>query len=743
MQPLYERQKNTMNMRLAKIIIPPFILACITFVAYFSSLFYDFQFDDNLAILRQFNIRHDTFFSLFFKDTRWIGDWINALNFAVNKFDPLVFRSTNLIIHILAVIAVFFLLQRALSLVPTNTWVWAQKNAITYITALLFALHPVQTQTVSYIIQGRLEGLSAFFILTALICFIIFTQSTRTVVRWLLISLLFILIACACGTKEISIVVPILLLLVDWFFVSQGSWKKFKQQLPLHGVFITFTAAIYLYFKKQFIMDVLTLNVTIHNNVGNILTDAVTDPIKPISFFLSQFKVILHYLWIFIWPFNMSVEYDWKLSKGFFAFDCFVPFFILAFIAIIVTALLKKNKTNLVGFGMLWFIICVLPRSSIIPSGELLADYKTYLASVGIFFVFALGLSSLGMFITNKLTKNGPMKKRLLIIFGTILTLVLATLTWQRNKVWQSDLVFWKAILTQAPGKARAHNNYAIALLKIGHYQEAIPYLKQALRLQQGHYWDPYTNLSIAYSSLGKIDLAIKAIKQALRINPYHPESFNSLGLLFNQKQQLDDAQKAFEVSLALRPHYGKAQFNLGRIYVQKNDYEKAWEYFKNCCTKGDFDTVPDGFAHYASMSMYLKKFDDAIIGYQKVLEFDPHSQTTYINLGNAYYYKEDFDRAYEFYQKAAELCPHDFRPLSNLAQIQLKKNHPEKALDLLNKARSIPGSPLELELKIAHCLDVIGNHEAALQILKKCAQQHEDLEVKERARILLKEGIS
>src|SRR5205823_4482593 len=107
------------------------------------------------------------------------------------------------------------------------------------------------------------------------------------------------------------------------------------------------------------------------------------DTITPWIFFISQFKVILHYLVMFLWPFNISVEYDWVLAKGFFAFDCLVPLTILLAIAAALFYRLRKNSADLLSFALLWFFVSIAPRSSIIPSPELLVDYKTYTASFG------------------------------------------------------------------------------------------------------------------------------------------------------------------------------------------------------------------------------------------------------------------------------------------------------------------------------------------------------------------------
>lgn len=705
-------------------------LVCTTIIFYFSSLFYDFQFDDNLAILKQFAIRQANFISLFFSSTRWVGEWVNSINFTIGKFNPFIFRSTNLIIHLATTLLVFWLLLQLLSTNKKQSFFSMYRVAIAGISALFFALHPLQTQTVCYIIQGRLEGLSAFFVLATLISFIYATRAQKKWHSLMLFILMFCFAFLAYGSKEISVITPVLIILIDWFFIAQGSWTAIKKRLPLYALFFAFTVGVYAYLKKKFLYDVLTFNTQIYNNVGNILTNSVADTIKPFPFLISQFKVIVHYLWIFVWPWAMSVEYDWKLCSGILAPDCLIPLLVLILVGGGIMFLLKRNKTNLLAFGLLWFFICIAPRSSIIPSGELLADYKTYLASLGIFFLFASGMVYL-------LKKYRLMKWQFL--FVVILTFILGLATWQRATVWRSDIDFWADILKKAPFKARAHNNYAIALLKQHKYQEAIYYLKQALQLQQGNYWDPYTNLSIAYANLGNIDEAIKSIKHALRINPRHPESFNSLGLLFQQQAKLDDAIKAFQVATVLRPHYGKAYFNLGQTYLMQESLEKAWQAFKDCCIDGDYDTVTDGFERYAAVSMHLEKFDDAIIGYQKILTLDPSFPDARMNLANAHYFKGDYQQALDIYLQANTENPQDFRPLSNVAQVYLKLNMPETALEYFQKAREFPDAPLELELKIARCFDHMGQKDMARALLKKLAHQKEDTRVAQKAKELLK----
>ena len=222
-----------MNIKKYTVPLFSFSLILLTFIFYWPSLFYDFQFDDNLAILKQFAIRQSTFSSLFFSSTRWVGEWINTLNFGIKKFDPFVFRITNLSIHLLATLLVFLFIYLLLGRRNRESFLYQFHIQIAAFNATLFALHPLQTQTISYIIQGRLEGLSAFFVLATLLAFFFATKVKKQWKQILAIIVMFISAALAYGSKEISVVTPFLVLLTDWFFIANGKWQAIKKRIPL------------------------------------------------------------------------------------------------------------------------------------------------------------------------------------------------------------------------------------------------------------------------------------------------------------------------------------------------------------------------------------------------------------------------------------------------------------------------------------------------------------------------------
>ena len=169
-----------------KIIIPT-ILAFITELVYFPSLKYPFEFDDISNIIKFFKIRSASFTDLFFSGPRWISYWINTICYNISNFSPVIYRQLNILFHITSGILLFYLIFKLLSKLNKNNFLNENKLYISAITAALFLLHPVQSQTVSYIIQGQLEGLAALFSLIILNLFVLFTEINNQIKKYIIL----------------------------------------------------------------------------------------------------------------------------------------------------------------------------------------------------------------------------------------------------------------------------------------------------------------------------------------------------------------------------------------------------------------------------------------------------------------------------------------------------------------------------------------------------------------------------
>jgi len=706
-------------------IIPPSILGLITLVFYYPSMKYPFQFDDLANITKKFSIRFADPLQNWWRSSRWMGEWLNRMNFEIGRFDPFYFRLTNIIVHIITGIFVFLLILEGCSRLKKSPFLSQYAFPIAFLTSGLFMLHPVQTQAVSYVIQARLEGLATLFVVANLFFILKAFQSTNMFIRYFLVAIALIVGFLSCGTKELAIMSPLLAILMDWFFLAEGEWGSFKKRIWFHALFtiVVFGGFMNILSAKYF-KDIAQLKLTTPNNRGNVLTETARDLITPGHFLISEFKVILHYFQIFLWPLNMSVEYDWKLCDSFFSPDSFFPFLFLLILGLTGLYTLFKQKFSFVGFGIFWFLIAIAPRSTIIPSPELICDYKTYLSSIGWLFTISVILFSAINFLINKLSSGANIYKTLAshslqLLVITILIIPIGYGAMTRNIVWSSSIEFWSDIVNKAPQKARGHNNLGVALSEGGKFEESIPHYLKAINLDR-FYSDPWSNLAVAYSAKGETDKAIAALKQAIRIMPNYPEAYNNLGTLFIKKKEYGDAEKALQVALKLRPYYGKAFYNLGRLHFEQEHDEEAWAYFEKA-TKGDLDTY-EGFFTLGQVSLKLKKFDEAAKAFEMALmrsvrENVGNKDQVLFNLANSYFMSKQFDKAEPLFNKLVNAYPHDQRFVFNLAETYLNQKNYDKASVLFKRLSEVVP---QASFRYANCLERMNKYGEAREVLQK-----------------------
>ncbi len=691
------------------------ILASITFMTYYPSLSYEFQFDDIVNIKKYFYARTNDFYSLAFTGSRWISFWLNTVAYKIGKHDPYYYRLFNITGHIISGLLVYAFMLLGLSGLQSTNYFFKRRIMLATTTALLFLLHPVQTQTVSYIIQGQLEGLATLFVMAILCVFLLSTKTTSIWLRLPLYVLLLTLAVIATGTKEIAIVGPLLMLMTDWFLVAQGSFKKLTSRFVIHLLHSLFTIIGFCYYLADNItvINAFKGKAVLQNNVGNVITAMPGQVIKASDFFISQFKVTVHYLSMFLWPFNISVDYDWKMNPFFFSSENFGPFMLLFALGLILLYLLYRNTTSLISFGMLWFFICLAPRSTFIPSTELVADYKTYMASIGYLFVLALAVVYLLEWTFTKLISSRKTQAVYTSGFLAICMAGLCVSTYQRNTVWRSGSEFWYNIIQTSPTKARAYNNYAVTLAEKKRYQEAIPYLRKAIKIDS-HYPDPWNNISVCYNHIGKLDLAIQTMEEAIKITPSYPEFYNNLSSYFLTKKEYERAIQFAQHAIQLRPYYGKPYFNWGRCLYGLGKKEEALKHIRKACMECDYDT-PEGINHYAQLAIELERYDCAAEAFEQLHAMVPQHQDTLFNLGTAYYFSGRFEKAAPVFERLALNYPNEERSWFNLGECYTNMNRIHEALAAYEHAQSIEHQFPQVRERIIACQTALkGNNNRA-----------------------------
>jgi tetratricopeptide (TPR) repeat protein len=637
----------------------------------------------------------------------------------------------NLGIHILAGVVAFFLTFTLCSLLEKKPFLKDNALFISFTTAGLFLLHPVQTQTVSYVIQARQEGLASLFVLVTLLAYVKTIASRDNMGRLFFGSCFVAAAFLSRGTKELVVVLPFLMLLLEWFFIAQEDWAAFRKRffigLSIAGVILF--AVLYQH-SWGFLRDVLTLNATTVNNRGNILTADPFTIITPWMYFISELRVLVHYAAIFFWPFGISVEYDWKIAESFFTPQVLIPGAILLAVACFVIRSAWRKQHTMVTFGLIWFFMVIAPRATIIASPELVCDYKTYLASYGLLFMmstwFVEGAYKLAALLKDRALWMVSSEAQIAVLSFALMLIGFGT--YDRNKVWSTSVIFWQDNANKAPGKARVHNNLGVALSESGRYDESIPCYYKAISLD-GYYADPYSNLAVAYSMQDKIDDAIKALRSAIHIFPEYPEAYNNLGSLLMQKGNKEEAEQALLAAIRLRHYYGKAYYNLARLYEERGDMEKSWESLY-AAVKGDLD-IPEVYFKLGQMSLRLKKYDQAANAFQWIIDKGEGSEQVWFNLANSFYMLGKQDDARGIYERLAKNNPLDARYTYNLAEAYFGRNEFEKAHELFVKVTTLPQPIPQSFFRAANCLERMKKPDEAVQWLASLEALNADEEFK------------
>ena len=707
-------------------ILPPSILSLITFIFYYPSLTYQFMFDDLPYIVQNIYIRTIAFPEVVFAHTRWLPLLTNQITYKFFGTNPFGYRIGNLFIHITSGILIFFLLNKILNLLNKKNFLRKNSFLLSIITTGLYLLHPVQTQTVTYISQMRLEGLVNLFSFATILSFVHATTSKNIFSKISLYSFSIFLIAIGAGTKEIIIVLPVLIGLIDWFFISKGKISNFKKQIPIHillfaTMFISLSAIKFPPLTKT----VALANHSIHNNRGNSLTKEPKQIITPTNFFYSQFRVILHYIAIYFWPFNLGFDYNFNIPNGFNDPTVIWSLFLLMLIIFPALYFFIKKPSNPYSFSVAWFFAAVLPRASFIPSTELVCDYKTHLASFGILFLISIIIlnftkiinHTIKLFSKQKLSKKSEETFNVFdYAFLTILIIGMGYTTRTRNVIWGSDLKFWEDAVKKAPQKARGHNNYGAALMRAGRTDDAVESYYNAVKCDPS-YGEPHINLAIHFQKKKERKRAYYHFMEAIKSGEGHPELFNNLGMFYLDDKDYTRAKHCLEKAIKLFSFYGKgiysrAYLNMGRMYHLQNKFDLALKNYEKSL-QGEYKTFYSYYLHGLT-AFELKKFDQATWSLESVKKLKPGFQNTETMLATIYYQTHNYKQAANNFGFIYNKNQNNLSTGYNYAQSLMNSGQYEKSIPLFEKCANNKKAFPFASLHIAKCLGKLNQKEKA-----------------------------
>jgi len=602
-----------------------------------------FVFDDTERIVRNQSIRSLWPFVQLLDglgSTRPLVQFTLALNYAFGELDVWGYHAFNISVHLAAALVLFGIVRRTLGQTGLRDRFGGASTPLAFAVALIWTVHPIQTQAVTYVIQ-RCESMMGLFYLLSLYCAVRAWGSSRPV-RWHVAAI----ISCAVGMmcKEVMVTAPLLILLYDYLFLSGSLREIIRKRKALYaGLASTWLILLSMLFSHS------------SQGVEEILGSWT---ISPWRYMLTQSGVILHYIRLSVWPDSLVLDYAWPLVE---TADQIVTRAILiaALIAATVWAIWHRRAS---GFPGAWFFLILAPTSSVMPLKDPAFEHRMYLplasvATLLVIWVYLGGrelVSLSGRYISE-------MKPRVLArVFGACLLVlvvaVLGSLTFLRNRDYQSEYSIWSDTVRKRPRNARAHANLGVALRRLGRPQEAMQHYELSLNLKPE---DPKThnNMGNVLAELGRFEEAYAHYQTALRLRPEDAETHNNLGAFFLKIR--NNPQKAvahFEKSLSLKPYYPETHNNLGIAYYRLGRFSEAAAHFQQVLRlKPDAaETHNDlGSACYG-----LGRFDDAVRHYQKALQLKPDFADCHNNLGIAYYRLGRLEEAAWHFREALRLEP-------------------------------------------------------------------------------------
>jgi len=519
--------------------------------------------------------------------------------------DPAPYHTTNLLLHLLNSLLVFWMI-----------FMLSNKVSISLIVGLLFGIHPLHVESVAWISE-RKDVLSSFFFLGTIICYLYYLKNIQTK-KWLYLSL--ILFVLSLLSKAMAIPLPFLLILIDYLFYKKIDWNSLKEKIPFFVIAIIFSIIAMNILKQE---PDLTL-------VQNIFFASYG--------FLFIFKKI-------IVPTGLSCFY--ARPEGLHYLVLLSP--LIVGISVAITLFLGRFQRKII-FGVLFFLITILPVSQFIRTGHVLtADRYTYIPSIGIFYIVAEGF----YWLFKKHFRYTKTIRDILIIvlFGTIS--ILSFLTWHRCQIWKDSLSLWDNVLKKYSNIAVAYNNRGVAYIEKKEYNKAIADLINATLINP-RYEKAYSNLCKVYRIIGEYEKAILSCKKALEISPHFLEAYNNLGdtytVLGKYKEELEIYNKEAETN----PNNTNAHYNLCSTYWAISKYEKAI----NACKKS-IEIKPlflEAYDKLGNIYLTIGKHKEAIELYKKTLEINPDLASAHNNLAVIYYYTKQYGLSVKHTSRAIEL---------------------------------------------------------------------------------------
>ncbi|MGE3807013.1 MAG: tetratricopeptide repeat protein [Gemmataceae bacterium] len=590
----------------------PVLIVLAGLIAYSSSFSGAFVFDDEPYILDNAQIRAFPA-EVSFLQLRSLLIQSLALNFALGAYEPLGYHVFNLAIHLLAGLVFYGLVRQILQRQPAGSTFHDRSDSLACAVALLWMVHPLQTQAVTYVIQ-RAEAMMALFYLVSLYCVV----RGDSAGRWSWVWYLAALFATALGmvSKEVMVTAPLVILLFDRIYLA----SSFREQFARRGL-------MYLLLFSPLLLLTRVLPMLFEENPSRV--GLVSGEHTTWEYLRTQAGVILYYLKLVVCPYPLCLDHGWHIAAS--ATEIVLPgLIILALLAATLWGLWRQPKLGFLGLA---FFLILAPTSSIVPVADLCVEHRMYLALAPLLVLLVLGVHQGLSKLASRFNWDdaGLRRRELLLVAATVVAC--SGLTILRNLDYQNPTTVWLRVLDVYPDQPRAHNNLAQALTDQQAYEAADVHYRQAIDLAPSVAFYRF-GYAVMLSKTGRLEAAEAQVRAGLDLAPSDAHGHEILGTVLLRRGRIEDATVSLRQALHHQPTLEDARVHLGLALELQGQYDDAEAAFRQAIADHPFSLK--AHRHLGNLLVDQGRPAQAVPLLQRLVESVPGDSEAHTDLARA-----------------------------------------------------------------------------------------------------------
>lgn len=617
------------------------LIVLVGVMAYSNTLIAPFYFDDVNVIVGSPIVKDLSYFYspsklnsiysdykenlLILMNSRPFGYLTFALNYKINGLNVFGYHVVNIVIHLANGILIYLLTRQ---LLPSQQ---KSNSFIGLLAGMLFASHPLATQSVTYIVQ-RFTSLATMFYLFSLLMYLKFKDSNGRRSSIAYYSLAMISASLGMLTKEITFTLPIMVTLAEMVFYKSDAKQRIKNLAPFIGLALLFVLLLFGCGADAF---------------------RGQSSMSRLEYFFTQLRVMATYLRLLIFPINQAFLYDYPANKTFFSLPVMLSALLHALLIASSIYLVFRSRAEwrIAGFGILWFYITSLVESSILPINDVIFEHRTYLPYAGLFIAFASVMS-----IIYKRLKAGLLVF-IPIAFSVALVLVFGVATYERNALWRNEIRFWEDNQEKSPGLAGVHYQLGVAYASRRDFDKAIGHFQIALEINP-NYHDARVELANSYIDLRSYDSALQQLNEALRIKQNSSTAFLNIGIIYIHQRRFEQSIGYLKKALEIAPQSAGANLRLGTAYYNLKQHGNALAYLQKAVQSRPDDQEAHNYLGmvYINMGNAVK----AIEHFRTASMLSPSYVAPHMNLGYIYISTGDFETAMKEFETVLKINPNN-----------------------------------------------------------------------------------